>query len=59
MPSQKVGDLHAMIAKAKADLDLARRHRDPMRIDLAEGALNSLLERLLSQVSQVTNRGSK
>jgi hypothetical protein len=59
VPNPTVSDFHKMIAHAKADLDFARRRCDPMRIDLCESALNNLLERFLSHLSQVTTRDPK
>ena len=55
-PQLTVSELTPKITRAKADLDFARRHHDPLRVALAEGALNNLLERLLSQLSQVTTK---
>lgn len=42
----KSAALNREISKAKADLDMARLTGDQLKIDLAEAALNDLLERL-------------
>ena len=40
--------MESAIRKAKTTLDLARSLNDPLRVDLAEAALNDLLERYAS-----------
>lgn len=45
-PSDAASKLVTMIRLAKDALDGAREHGDPLRADLAEAAMNDLLERL-------------
>jgi hypothetical protein len=45
--------------RAKAELDMARLYGDPLRIDLAEAALNDLLDRLPRVTDVTRNRSNK
>lgn len=45
-----VATLSGGVAKAKRHLDDERAHGDPLRIALAEAALNDLLDRLAAEL---------
>lgn len=45
VPKQNKADLQRQIQQAKLELDAAKRIGDELKIDLAEAALNNLLDR--------------